>query len=103
MKGRTVDDACIVMADADNVATALADLEAGRRFVVDEREVLLAEAVEFGHKFALEPIVEGDPVIKYGEVIGRATERIAAGEWVHVHNVESTRARPDGDEEGSRP
>jgi hypothetical protein len=33
----------------------------------------------------------GDSVVKYGEVIGRATSAIAAGRHVHVHNVVSAR------------
>lgn len=42
-----------------------------------------------GHKFALKDISKGEPVIKYGEIIGRATKNIAEGEWVHVHNLKS--------------
>lgn len=42
--------------------------------------------VPFGHKVALAPIRKGEPVIKYGVAIGRATRDIAAGEHVHVHN-----------------
>ncbi len=42
-----------------------------------------------GHKFALYDIPEGEYVIKYGEIIGRATKDIKKGEWVHTHNVKS--------------
>lgn len=42
-----------------------------------------------GHKIALKDIKAGEPVIKYGEVIGRATKDIKAGEWVHSHNLKS--------------
>ena len=41
------------------------------------------------HKVALSAIDRGDPILKYGEVIGYATAPIARGEWVHLHNVES--------------
>ena len=41
------------------------------------------------HKIARRPIKKGEYVIKYGEIIGRATEDIAEGEWVHTHNVRS--------------
>jgi altronate dehydratase small subunit len=34
-------------------------------------------------------------VIKYAEVIGVASRPISVGEHVHVHNVESVRARGD--------
>ena len=47
------------------------------------------EAVPAGHKYALRAIAEGETVIKYGEIIGRATQNIAEGEWVHTHNVRS--------------
>ncbi len=42
-----------------------------------------------GHKFARCDIAEGEYVVKYGAVIGRATAPIAKGEWVHTHNVKS--------------
>jgi len=37
----------------------------------------------------------GEPVIKYGEVIGRATKDIGEGTHAHVHNIESLRGRGD--------
>ena len=40
-----------------------------------------------GHKHALVPIAKGEHVIKYGFPIGHATCDIAAGEWVHSHNL----------------
>ncbi len=42
-----------------------------------------------GHKFALRDISAGEYVIKYGEIIGKATSDIKKGEWVHTHNVKS--------------
>lgn len=47
------------------------------------------EEIPAGHKFALRPIRKGEFVIKYGQVIGRATEDIPAGAWVHTHNMRS--------------
>ncbi|MDE6612621.1 MAG: altronate dehydratase family protein [Muribaculaceae bacterium] len=40
-----------------------------------------------GHKVALRPIAKGEPVIKYGFPIGKATADIAEGEWIHSHNL----------------
>ena len=48
-----------------------------------------SEKIPAGHKYALRPIACGETVIKYGEIIGRATQDIAVGEWVHTHNVKS--------------
>lgn len=42
-----------------------------------------------GHKYALKDIKKGETVIKYGQIIGRATQDIKTGEWVHTHNVKS--------------
>ena len=42
-----------------------------------------------GHKFAIRDIRSGEYIIKYGEIIGRATSDIKVGEWVHTHNVKS--------------
>ena len=47
------------------------------------------EGIPAGHKFALKDIPQGEYIIKYGEIIGRATADIKAGEWVHTHNVRS--------------
>jgi altronate dehydratase small subunit len=95
VKGEVHDGAALVMAADDTVATALADLPAGRTFEVDGQRIELVEAVEFGHKFALVAHEAGDPVRKYGEVVGRASAAIRAGEHAHTHNCESARGRGD--------
>jgi altronate dehydratase small subunit len=55
----------------------------------------LQEDIPFGHKLALRSVAAGDRVVKYGEVIGVATRPIAAGDHVHVHNVDGLRGRGD--------
>lgn len=57
----------------------------------DNVEVLLEdfEGISAGHKLAIKPIKKGECIIKYGVVIGRASEDINVGEWVHTHNVKS--------------
>ena len=47
------------------------------------------DLIPAGHKYALKDIKTGEPIIKYGQVIGRATCDIKTGEWVHTHNVKS--------------
>ena len=95
MKGQRDSDSVLVLADDDTVATAIEDLEAGARLSVSDREIETTRAIPFGHKVALRPAERGMKVYKYGEVIGRATEDITPGEWVHTHNLESTRGRGD--------
>ncbi|WP_436929750.1 UxaA family hydrolase [Halosimplex halobium] len=95
MKGEVLDGTALVMADDDTVATALEDLDEGDRLADADPPVTVAEEVPFGHKVALADIAAGEPVRKYGEVVGEASEPIARGEWVHTHNCESTRGRGD--------
>jgi hypothetical protein len=47
------------------------------------------EKIQAGHKVALVNLKSGDPVIKFGVPIGRATCQIRAGQWVHLHNCAS--------------
>jgi altronate hydrolase len=81
----------IVLDPMDNVATALVPLAAGQRIETESGAVTLAAAIPRGHKFALRPIRAGEPVLKYGQPIGRATAAIAPGEHVHSHNVATQR------------
>ena len=85
----------VVISAADNVATALEPLDAGRTVRIGESMVTVAEAIPRGHKLALRAIRAGDRVIKYGSPIGLASADIAPGAHVHVHNVASTRGRGD--------
>jgi hypothetical protein len=70
--------------DARDNVTTLIDAAVDQLHLTDGAPV--AAGVPFGHKAALEPIAKGAPVVKYGVVIGHATQDIAAGEHVHVHN-----------------
>ena len=52
-------------------------------------ELRLLEPISLGHKVALRDIVAGEAVVKYGVRIGHATQPIARGAWVHLHNLAS--------------
>ena len=45
--------------------------------------------VENGHKYALYDINKGENIIKYGQVIGHATQDIKKDEHVHSHNLKT--------------
>lgn len=81
----------VVMNEKDNVAVALTDLAVGEVVIVRVGEVLrearAVENVPRGHKIALTNIKKGEPIIKYGEVIGLASRTIMEGSHVHIHNV----------------
>ena len=84
---------------SDNVAILLEAVAAGQDVIVDVGgkpvRVRALEPIALGHKIALVDLRAGDPLVKYGEVIGEATAPVTQGGWVHVHNVRSLRARID--------
>jgi altronate dehydratase len=77
------------MDPSDNVATVVESARTGDHVMAGDATVVAAEAIEAGHKIALQLIPQGESVVKYGEVIGLATQEIAAGAWVHTHNLVS--------------
>jgi altronate dehydratase len=87
--------AAIVISGADNVATALESIDAGRTIAAGVTTVTAVEPIPRGHKIALRPIRAGAIVVKYGNAIGTASSDIAAGAHVHTHNVSSARGRGD--------
>ena len=72
---------------SDNVAVALTDIAAGEEVTAEDLTIRAAEAVARGHKIALRDIPKDEAVVKYGNRIGYAKEKIAAGSWVHTQNV----------------
>jgi len=81
------ENSVILLNAADTVAIARAPLAAGQRIRVQGVEIVLRDPVPAGHKVALEPIAAGGAILRYGQLIGRASRAIAVGEHVHTHNV----------------
>lgn len=73
----------------DNVAVALCPLSKGETLSIAQHTLHLLDDIPQGHKIALFDISCGDAITKYGYPIGFATEKIAAGQWVHTHNVKT--------------
>lgn len=73
----------------DNVATALVPVAAGTTVTLlgDTMTDHLQAVTDIpvGHKIALRDITDGEDIVKYGVVIGRATADIPSGSWVHLH------------------
>lgn len=67
----------------DDVAVAVEAVKKGEAVL----GITAREDIPAGHKLALRPIQAGETVLKYGMPIGHATRPIAAGEWVHAHNL----------------
>jgi altronate dehydratase small subunit len=81
----------------DNVAVVLADVKAGEEVGVmtdtDVVQIRAQQDIAFGHKIALADLTVDQPIIKYGEEIGRAQKAIGAGDWIHSHNLYCRRGR----------
>ena len=78
---------------ADNVVIAHRRLAQGTRIARENIET--REAIPSGHKVATTAIKKGEPVRKYGQVIGVATMDIAPGAHVHVQNLVMSELRGD--------
>ena len=81
----------------DNVATVLRAVSSGETLRVRCGEAVTAvvaqQPVPLCHKISLQAIPKGDAVIKYGQNIGASMAAIPAGHHVHVHNMQSARAK----------
>lgn len=71
--------------DNDNVVIARAQLKSGEP--VPEEGIAAAAGIGAGHKMATRAISLGEPVLRYGQIIGFASQPIVPGEHVHVHNL----------------
>jgi len=77
----------LLIHDDDSVAVAVSELAPGERLELGGQPLEVREAIPAGHKIARRAHAPGEPVVKYGWPIGRATQAIAAGEHVHAHNL----------------
>lgn len=48
--------------------------------------VTTTDRIPAGHKVAIKPIASGEPIIRYGQIIGFATQDIAPGQHIHTQN-----------------
>lgn len=89
----------------DNVASVFTDVPGGTTVRMvgksgESEQIALKCHVPYGHKFAAAAIAKGEKIIKYGEEIGIATADIPKGDYVHIHNLDSARARGDLEKPG---
>jgi altronate hydrolase len=83
----TAANSAIRLHAADNIAVARVPLSPGQELEFPPDTITVRDAVPAGHKVALRTIGQGENLIRYGQVIGRASAAIAPGSHVHTHNV----------------
>lgn len=79
----------------DNLVTCLRNIIKGEKISVDGAEVIAKDDIPIFHKMAINDIEKGGYCYKYGQIIGTASKEIKRGDYVHVHNCESTHGRGD--------
>ena len=79
-------DLTIRLHPEDDVVIARVEIPAGT--LVTRENVRALVTIPAGHKIAVKAIAKGTPAHRYHQIIGFATRDIAAGDHVHVHNLE---------------
>jgi altronate hydrolase len=77
----------IVLSANDTVAVAVEALKPGQELELSSGHLLIQQPIKMGHKVALRPVKKGEAIIKYGQVIGSASQEISQGCHVHSHNL----------------
>jgi len=72
----------------DNVLVALQDLPAGTSFSLENEQLTLQQKVPAKHKFFINDMNEGDNVIMYGTLVGKARSNISKGGLMTTANTE---------------
>ncbi|PMU11444.1 MULTISPECIES: UxaA family hydrolase [unclassified Pseudomonas] len=83
---RTSDAAVIRLNPLDNVLIARQALPEG--LSLEAEAITVRQLIPSGHKVATQRVEQGQPLRRYGQIIGFASQLIEAGDHVHVHNVE---------------
>src|SRR5690606_9384628 len=76
----------------DNVLVALQDLKSGERIEYQGNAYVLVEDIPAKHKLFTEDLKEGDSVIMYGTLVGRAQSDVKTGERMSTENVKHAAA-----------
>jgi len=78
----------------DHVVVTSGPLRAGAALPSPAGPVAVRDDVPAGHKIAVCRVEVGQVVLKYGRPIGRATNPIEVGDWVHTHNLATVLEEP---------
>ena len=88
-----LNEVAVLLHSEDNVAITRVPLNRGVQLRLSTTApgnpeiVEVTQRISSGHKIALRDIAEGQPVLRYGSIIGYASRAIGAGSHVHSHNL----------------
>ena len=80
-------DVAILLRPEDDVAVLKRAMSPEAVIVYDRKTIAVRSEIGPGHKVALRKLKRDEPVRKYGQIIGYATDEIEPGDWVHTHNL----------------
>ncbi len=86
-KPATAENRVIRLHPGDNIAVARVPLSPGDELKAGDLLVTVRDPAPAGHKVALRSIAAGEAIVRYGQVMGRASRAIEPGAHVHTHNV----------------
>lgn len=80
----------------DNVVVALMDLPAGESVNLDGTDYTVVKDIKAKHKFAAVDFEDGDHILMYGVIVGKANQSIRQGEVITTENVKHQSAKVIG-------
>ena len=80
----------------DNVIVALMDLPAGESVHLDGTDYTVVKDTKAKHKFAAIDFEDGDHILMYGVIVGKANQSIKKGEVITTENVKHQSAKVVG-------
>lgn len=80
----------------DNVVVALMDLPAGESVHLDGTDYTILKDIKAKHKFAAVDFEDGDHILMYGVIVGKANQSIKQGEVITTENVKHQSAKVVG-------
>lgn len=87
MPTHALTEKAVVLRPEDDVAIAKTELIAGVVLEDGAASIAVRQDIKPGHKVARRAVPAGQPVRRYGQIIGFASRAIAAGDHVHTHNL----------------
>jgi altronate hydrolase len=87
MASHAITDVAIILKPEDDVAIAKREIPAGTVLEDAGARIEAGQDIRPGHKIARRARRRGEPVRRYGQVIGFATRDIAVGDHVHTQNL----------------